>query len=80
MRRFERLGEEFSDDVLKKALPRLSYKSLEDALAAVGRNELPIDNVLKATIDAFRRMKRQLDLHAARRRSLDGDGQEVAGG
>jgi GTP pyrophosphokinase len=47
---FERLGEEFNDDVLKKALPRLSYKSLEDALAAVGRNELTIDNVLKATI------------------------------
>ena len=37
-------------------------------------------NVLKATIDAFRRMKRQLDLHAARRRSLDGDGGEAAGG
>ena len=36
--------------MLKKALPRLSYKSLEDALAAVGRNELPIDNVLKAAI------------------------------
>jgi GTP pyrophosphokinase len=47
---FERLGEEFTDEALKKALPRLSYKSLEDALAAVGRNELPIDNVLKATI------------------------------
>ena len=29
---FERLGEELTDDKLKKALPRLSYKSLEDAL------------------------------------------------
>jgi len=47
---FERLGEELDDEKLKKALPRLGYKSLEDALAAVGRNELPIDNVLKAAI------------------------------
>jgi hypothetical protein len=36
--------------------------------------------VLKATIDAFRRMKRQLDLHAARRRAVDGDGGEPTGG
>jgi GTP pyrophosphokinase len=48
--RFERLGEELTDDVLKKALPRLGQKSLEDMLAAVGRNELAIDNVIKAAI------------------------------
>ncbi|MFA5899875.1 MAG: bifunctional (p)ppGpp synthetase/guanosine-3',5'-bis(diphosphate) 3'-pyrophosphohydrolase [Hyphomicrobium sp.] len=47
---FERLGEELTDDKLKKALPRLGYKSMEDALAAVGRNELPLENVLKAAI------------------------------
>ena len=47
---FERLGEELTDDKLKKALPRLGYKSLEDALAAVGRNELAIDNVVRAAI------------------------------
>jgi GTP pyrophosphokinase len=47
---FERLGEELTDDKLKKALPRLGYKSLEDALAAVGRNELAIENVLRAAI------------------------------
>ena len=47
---FERLGEELTNDKLKKALPRLGYKSLEDALAAVGRNELPIENVLRAAI------------------------------
>jgi guanosine-3',5'-bis(diphosphate) 3'-pyrophosphohydrolase len=47
---FERLGEELTDEKLKKALPRLGYKSLDDALAAVGRNELAIDNVLKAAI------------------------------
>ncbi len=47
---FERFGEELDDEKLKKALPRVGYKSLEDALAAVGRNELSIENVLKATI------------------------------
>jgi len=47
---FERYGETLSDEKLRKALPRLSYKTLEDALAAVGRNELSIDNVLKAAI------------------------------
>jgi len=33
-----------------------------------------------ATIDAFRRLKRLLDTHSARRRSTDGDGQEASGG
>jgi guanosine-3',5'-bis(diphosphate) 3'-pyrophosphohydrolase len=47
---FERHGEELNDDKLKKALPRLSYKTLDDALAAVGRNELAIENVLRAVI------------------------------
>ncbi len=48
--RFEQLGEEFEDEALKKALPRLGQKSLEDALAAVGRNELSIDDVSRAII------------------------------
>ncbi len=48
--RFEQLGEELNDDALKKALPRLGRKSLDDALAAVGRNELPIEDVVRAAI------------------------------
>jgi len=48
--RFERVGEDLTDEVLTKALPRLGQKSLEDALAAVGRNELPIEDVLRAAI------------------------------
>jgi GTP pyrophosphokinase len=48
--RFEQLGEEFGDEALKKALPRLGQKSLEDALAAVGRNELSIEDVLRAAV------------------------------
>ncbi|HET6322113.1 MAG TPA: bifunctional (p)ppGpp synthetase/guanosine-3',5'-bis(diphosphate) 3'-pyrophosphohydrolase [Hyphomicrobium sp.] len=47
---FDRFGEELSDDKLKQALPRLGYKTLDDVLAAVGRNELSIDNVLRAAI------------------------------
>ena len=45
---FERIGEAYSDERLKKALPRLSQKSLEDALAAVARNEVKIEDVLRA--------------------------------
>jgi GTP diphosphokinase / guanosine-3',5'-bis(diphosphate) 3'-diphosphatase len=66
--RFERVGEELTDEVLIKALPHLGQKSLEDALAAVGRNELPIVDVLRATIpdaaakepkkEAYRRSRR----------------------
>ena len=37
-------------------------------------------NVLKATIDALRRIKRLQDLHAARRRGGDGDAAEEAAG
>jgi GTP diphosphokinase / guanosine-3',5'-bis(diphosphate) 3'-diphosphatase len=48
--RIEQLGEEYSDDLLKKALPRLGQKSLEDTLAAVGRNELEIEDVMRAAI------------------------------
>jgi GTP pyrophosphokinase len=45
---FDRIGESYSDERLKKVLPRLSYKSLEDALAAVARNEVKIEDVLAA--------------------------------
>ena len=45
--RFEKAGVEYSDDKVKKALPRLAHKSVEDALAAVGRNELAVADVLR---------------------------------
>jgi len=48
--RFEQVGEGLDEDALKKALPRLGQKSLEDALAAVGRNELSIEDVLRAAV------------------------------
>ena len=49
-RAFEQLGEELTDDKLKKALSRLTQKSLEEVLAAVGRNELPIEDVMRAVM------------------------------
>jgi len=45
---FERIGESYSDERVKKALPRLSHKSLDDLLAAVARNEAKTEDVLRA--------------------------------
>ncbi len=45
---FERIGETYSDERIKKVLPRLSQKSLDDLLAAVARNEVKIEDVLRA--------------------------------
>ncbi len=45
---FERIATEFGDDKLKRALPKLGHKTLEDALAAVGRNELAVNDVVRA--------------------------------
>jgi GTP pyrophosphokinase len=65
---FERLGEEFTDEIIKKALPRLGRKSLEDSLAAIGRNELPIDDVLRAAIpDAVQGKKEKPTYRRTRR-------------
>ena len=47
---FERLGADYSDDLIKKALPKLNYKSLDDAFAAVGRNDLQIETVAKTVV------------------------------
>ena len=59
--------------------PVLEAAGVQDVLTKTLGTNNP-HNVLKATIDAFRRMKRQLDLHAARRRAVDGDAQETTGG
>ncbi len=38
----------YSDEKLKKVLPRLGHKTVEDTLAAVGRSELTIQDVVRA--------------------------------
>ncbi len=45
---FERIGESYSDERLRKVLPRLSHKSLDDLLAATARNEVRTEDVLRA--------------------------------
>jgi GTP pyrophosphokinase len=50
--RFERAGVGYTDESIKKALPRLSQRTVEDALAAVGRNELAVGDVLRAVAPA----------------------------
>lgn len=49
-RELERIGEGYSDDVLKKVLPRLGHKSVEDLLAAVARNEFKIEDAVRAMV------------------------------
>jgi GTP diphosphokinase / guanosine-3',5'-bis(diphosphate) 3'-diphosphatase len=44
----ERLGLAYADERLKKSLPRLAQRSVEDVHVAVGRNELPPNDVLRA--------------------------------
>ncbi len=46
--KFERVNVEFSDEKLRRVLPQLSHKTVDDVLAAVGRSELPIIDVLRA--------------------------------
>jgi GTP pyrophosphokinase len=45
---FERIGQHYSDEALRRGLPRLSQKTVEDALAAVGRGELQSEVVARA--------------------------------
>ena len=47
---FRRVGQEYTDDKLKKGLHRLTQKSTEDVFAAVGRGELPINDVVRAIV------------------------------
>jgi len=47
---FARVGQEYSDERLEKGLRRLTQKSLEEVFAAVGRGELPTNDVLRASV------------------------------
>ncbi len=44
----ERSGLDYSDEKLKKALPRLAHKTVEDVLAAVARNEVKVADAVQA--------------------------------
>jgi guanosine-3',5'-bis(diphosphate) 3'-pyrophosphohydrolase len=47
-RTFARVKRPLSDELIAKALPRLAQSNVEDALAAVGRGEIPSTNFLRA--------------------------------
>lgn len=47
---FDRLGESYSDERVKRVLPRLLHKSLDDLLAAVARNEIKTEDVVRAIV------------------------------
>ena len=50
---FQRAGKTFDRDSLKRALPRLAHKEVEDMLAAVGRGETASTDVLRAVFPEF---------------------------
>jgi len=56
-RAFERAGKVYSRDELKKGLPRLARKEIDDVLAAVGRGELPSSDVMKAVYPEYQDSK-----------------------
>jgi len=59
--------------------PILEAAGVQDILTKTLGSNNP-HNVLKATLDALRQIKRLLDLHAARRRGGDGTPVEEAAG
>ena len=75
--RAERAGVKLTDDALKRCLPHLSHKSVDDLLAAVGRGELAIGDVLAAIApEAAARLVENAPIVRPRNRHDHGQGQE----
>ncbi|MBY0364246.1 MAG: bifunctional (p)ppGpp synthetase/guanosine-3',5'-bis(diphosphate) 3'-pyrophosphohydrolase [Phreatobacter sp.] len=51
---FTRAGKPFSDDIVRQGLKRLARAGVEDVYWAVGRNEIPDEDVLKAVYPDFK--------------------------
>ncbi len=51
---FTRAGKPFSDDIIRQGLKRLARGSVEDVFSAVGRDEIPAEDVLKAVHPDFK--------------------------
>jgi GTP pyrophosphokinase len=72
---FQKAGQDYSDERLKKALPRLMQKSIEDVHAAVGRDELPVADVLCAVAPGAE-IARDAAARRPRNRMRRGQGEE----
>ncbi len=73
---FSRAGETYSDDLLKKGLVRLAHRSVDDALAAVARDELAIGDCLRAALPGAKIAKLARPAYRPRNRHDYGQGQE----
>lgn len=56
-RAFKRIGKTYRRATIERALPRLSQKTSEDVLAAVGRGELPSADLLQAAYPKLPRLE-----------------------
>jgi len=43
-----KVGQDYNDDRLRKALPRLAMRGVDDVLAAIGRSEMPLADAVRA--------------------------------
>ena len=74
---FRRIGQEYSDEKLKKGgLARLTQKSVEDVHAGVGRGELPVNDVIRAIVPEAELAKEPRIAPRKRRRRERGQGEE----
>jgi guanosine-3',5'-bis(diphosphate) 3'-pyrophosphohydrolase len=74
---FRRIGQEYSDEKLKKGgLARLTHKSVEDVHAGVGRGELPVSDVIRAIVPEAELTKETRTAPRKRRRGERGQGEE----
>ncbi len=67
-RAFARAERAYSEKLIEAALPRLAQSNVEDMLAAVGRGEIPSENVLKAVYPDHK------EVRPARRKSTTEEG------
>lgn len=74
--RFERLNLPFNDAKLQAALPRFSQKSIDEIFAAVGRNELQIEDVVRALAPESTGKLAAAENYRPRNRYDHGQGQE----
>ncbi|MFM1814346.1 MAG: pyrophosphokinae rsh [Pseudomonadota bacterium] len=74
--RFERLGAVWSDEKLQAALPRFSQKTAEEVLAAVGRSEILIDDVVRVIAPEVAGKAQPRPIYRPKNRYDHGQGQE----